>query len=142
VTPFFSVSSPEASSPEVCAFSWEEPPTGTVGGGLPGLSGAGGGGGVGVVVAGGGVGVVSVVLGGAGVVVVSVVDTSTEVVGALGSWVDSVVTSVTGGAAGLGVGCNGVVVELGLPAAVSVTIAGALFGTAIFAFIARWRLAG
>lgn len=100
--------------------------------------------------AGGGVGVASVVvpgvsLGGVVVVVVVplVVGSSAGVVDgpcacALGSWVESVVTSVTGGATGLAtVGWGTVATALGAVAATFTTVLDTFFGTAILAFLAR-----
>jgi len=94
----------------------------------------------------GGAGVASVVAGGgvtaASLVVVTVAaGAGGSALGAcaLGSWVESVVTSVTGGTAALGtVGCGVVeiAVELGATAA---TVFGALVGVAIFGFLGRRR---
>jgi hypothetical protein len=110
------------------------------GGGLPSLSDAG------VVVVGGGDGggAVSVVTGwGGGAVVVSVVVTSAGVAVvlgacALGSWVESVVTSVTGGFCT--VDWTGAAVEVESAGAASATVVGVL-GTATVALLVRWRLA-
>lgn len=107
---------------------------------------------VGVVEAGGGggvVGVVSVVVvvvvGGAGSAgVVVTVAAVGALVCALGSWVESVVTSVTGGGTGLGTvepAGSGVGEEvLGwLGIAASATVLGAFFAAASLVFLARWR---
>ncbi len=110
--------------------------------GAPVPSGVGLGGG-GVVGAGGCVGVVSVVggvvEGGVGTVTVGgspVVETSAGALGAcvLGSWVDSVVTSVTGAGAGLATGVGKVATGVG---AATATVTGVCAGIAIFAFLTR-----
>lgn len=97
--------------------------------------------GAGVVAVGVSVGVVSV--GGGGVGVVAVVVASTGVAGAVGvwvegSWVDSVVTSVTGWATGLGGSGTGVGVVA--TEVVSGKLAGSLGGPAGLGFLARRRL--
>lgn len=106
-----------------------------------------GGGTVSVVLVGGGVVASTVVAG-----VVRVVDSSVvagDSVGAagvlcawaLGSSVESVVTSVTGGTGGLAtVGCGALVVALGVVGATAASVLAALFGTAILAFFVRRRL--
>ena len=144
-SPVICAPSVEAGSlPEAGVEGWGVSPTIVPGVPVPSEVGVGGGV-VGAVGTGDGAGVVSVVsvvvvsgawVGSEVVVVTVVVAAGALGVCALGSWVESVVTSVTGAAGGLGAAAgSGTAGELGVVGMTAAVVVGALFGWEAFVFL-------